>query len=122
MAETKQAPEKLDLDARYEVAGWKGVAQVAVGFPKVWEPYLALVECEDEDCDCHVNEDKLHEEDTGEGEWIEQDETCGRVVVVMVGDDTRREVDIEDLKKIGDLDYCASCGQVGCCADGRERE
>lgn len=105
---------KLDQDARYRVAGWDGIAFYVHGFPKVWEPYMAL--CEDPETG------QEYEEDTGEGEWTEQDEACGRVLVVMVGDDTKREVDIADLTPLDDLAYCASCGQIGCTHDGRDRE
>jgi hypothetical protein len=114
--------DKLDRSARYTAPGFSGCALFIRGFPKRWEPYTTLVECRDEDCDCHENEDKLHEEDTGEGEWVEQDESCGRVIVTMVGDDGKHEIDIEDLTKIDDLDYCAVCGQIGCGHDGRERD
>jgi len=46
----------------------------------------------------------------------------GRVVCVMVGDDRRFKFEPEELTPLDDLDYCASCGQVGCSHDGRERE
>jgi hypothetical protein len=121
MSETKTSETKLDLDARYVVAGYKGIAQYIYGFPKRWEPYMTFTTCDDPSCVCHDGADQEHEVDSGEGEWVEQDETCGRVIMVMVGDDTKREVDISDLTKLGDLDYCASCGQVGCGHDGRER-
>lgn len=114
--------DKLDRSARYTAKGFEGCALIVRGFPKVWEPCIALVECQDADCDCHTNENKLHEEDTGEGEWVEQDESCGRVIVTMVGDDGKHEIDIEDLKKIDDLDYCGVCGQIGCTHDGRDRD
>lgn len=114
--------EKLDRKARYKVKGHEGIAFFIRGFPERWEPYTALVECSDEDCDCHEDENELHEEDTGEGEWVEQDETCGRVIVTMVGDDGKHEVDIEDLTKLKGDEYCHSCGQVGCGHDTRDED
>jgi len=101
---TMKTTTKLDQDARYTVKGCKGVAFYISGFPELWESYTAWVE----------DEDGEHEEDTGEGEWVEQDEACGRVLVVMVGDDRTHEVDLEDLAPLAEGEYCGSCGQVGC--------
>lgn len=95
----------LDMDATYKVAGWPGIAFYIHGYPEVWEPYTALIEGDD---------GEEHEEDTGDGEWAEQDETCGRVLVVMLGDDTKREVDVSDLTKLDEDGYCSGCGQIGC--------
>jgi hypothetical protein len=103
----------LDEDARYEVRDWPGVAVRIDGYPLKWEAYTYLSE-EDED----GNQVEL---DSDEGEWID-DRECGQVIVVMVGDDKRHTVDVEDLTKIDDLAYCLECGQIGCTHDGRERE
>ena len=43
------------------------------------------------------------------------------VRAIMVGDDREHELDRDDLTELGELDYCAECGQVGCGHDGRER-
>lgn len=101
---------KLDKGARYSVKGYRGVAFFIYGFPKRWEPETAIV------TDHDIGEDI--EIETGEGEWIEQDESCGRVLVVMVGDDTRHEVDVEDLTALAEDAYCDSCGQIGCGVPG----
>jgi uncharacterized protein YlxP (DUF503 family) len=45
-----------------------------------------------------------------------------QVRAVMVGDDREHIVDIDDLTELGELDYCAECGQIGCAHDGRDRE
>ena len=37
-----------------------------------------------------------------------------RVVAVMVGDDREHEIDIDDLVKIDEDDFCFGCGQIGC--------
>lgn len=103
----------LDREARYSVRGWPGVAVRISGFPERWEPCTALV----------IDDDgEEHEEETDEGDWVEQDESCGRVIVVMVGDDARHEVDVDDLTVLDPLAYCESCGQLGCAHDGRERD
>lgn len=59
------------------------------------------------------------DEDT---EWSGCEVRTGRVLVRMVGDDRRFSVDPEDLTMIGDMDYCAGCGQIGCVHDGRDRD
>lgn len=45
----------------------------------------------------------------------------GRVVAHMVGDDYLTAFDRDELEPLGELDYCAVCGQVGCTHDGRDR-
>jgi hypothetical protein len=98
---------KLDRDATYRVRGWSGIAFRIVDFPKTWEPWTTI----------YIDEDgEEQEEDTGEGEWEEQNESCGRVIVRMVGDDGEHEVDVEDLTPLADNDYCHDCGQTGCTA------
>jgi hypothetical protein len=57
-----------------------------------------------------------------DSEWTGIEERTGRVVAVMIGDDRRFTFDPEELEPLDDLDYCAECGQIGCCHDGRERE
>lgn len=102
----------MDTDARYAVKGWAGIAFRIDGPTLRWEPYTSLAECEDLWCDCHHGGD-LHEVELDEGEW-EEDPESGRVIVVMVGDDKRHEVDLSDLTKLDDGAYCESCGQIGC--------
>jgi hypothetical protein len=87
----------LDLDSRYTVDGFSdGIAFYLLG------PVMTR----DEDY-----------------YWTGIEEAHETLVrVVMVGDDRVFEVDRDDLTKLGELDYCAECGQVGCTADGRERE
>lgn len=48
-------------------------------------------------------------------------ERTGRLVCVMVGDDRPFLYAPADLTEIGELEYCAECGQIGCRHDGRER-
>ena len=43
----------------------------------------------------------------------------GRAQLVMIGDDKVWTFDADEVRPLDDDDYCASCGQVGCRADGR---
>lgn len=87
-------PERWPDDQRYAVEPCKGVAFFVLG----WEV-----------------------EPTAETEWDGIEERTARVLAVMVGDDTPHRYEPEDLTPLGDLDYCATCGQVGCTHDGRVR-
>lgn len=49
-------------------------------------------------------------------------ESSEDVYAIMVGDDTRHLVSVDDLEQIGEMDYCAECGQIGCTHDGRDRD
>lgn len=40
----------------------------------------------------------------------------------MIGDDRTFRFDADELIELDDDDYCAECGQIGCTADGRDRE
>lgn len=79
---------ELDLDARFSVAGYGGIAFYLLDYVKV----------RDEDY-----------------EWsgIEYDDR-EKVQAVMVGDDRVHEIDVDDLTEISDDDYCPECGQIGC--------
>ena len=79
----------------YTVRGYKGVAWYVRG----WE----------------VEPD----EDT---EWSGVYVRTGQVVCTMIGDDRHFTFDREDVISLDDLAYCASCGQIGCTHDGRDRE
>lgn len=91
-----------DDDTRYERDGWEGVAWVVDG--PAWDnaPVLTLVLDEDGDeYECETDE-------------YEEVERAGWVLCHMVGDDTRYEVEVSDLRPIADDAYCAGCGQIGC--------
>ena len=108
MSKHTQGESGFDFSARYRTADYDGVAWFSLGWEKVWEPYTFMAEDED------GNE---YEEDTGEGEWIE--DVDGRVVMVMVGDDRKFTYDRADLTVIDEDAFCHSCGQIGSTADGR---
>jgi hypothetical protein len=80
-----------DSDARYTVARWPAVA--------VWID----------------GPESVPDEDT---EWTGYTVPTGRVLVVMVGDDTRHAVDPTDLTLLPEDGYCVGCGQTGCHAYG----
>lgn len=85
----------IDTEKHYKVEGYGGVAWYSVG------PVM------------------IRDEDY---EWTGIEEPHDSLVkMVMVGDDEIHEIDQADLIEIDELDYCASCGQIGCTHDGRER-
>jgi hypothetical protein len=45
-----------------------------------------------------------------------------QAIVVMVGDDHRHTVDMDDLSPLPRRDYCGECGQIGCAHDGLDRD
>lgn len=59
------------------------------------------------------------DEDT---EWSGYEQRTDRVVVVMVGDDARHIVDVDDLTPLERSAYCGECGQIGCGHDGYDRD
>lgn len=95
MSAAVAAPAALDMDARYAVAGFDGVAFYLRGY----------VETADEATEWT-------------GELVADYE---QVRAVMVGDDREHIVSVDDLTPLEDDDYCGQCGQIGCGHDGRER-
>lgn len=45
----------------------------------------------------------------------------GALIVVMVGDDRKHEVEADACVVLGELDYCHECGAIGCVHDGLDR-
>lgn len=89
----------IDLDARYRVNGYDGIAWWLEGYvrtPRVDSETDELV------CDWLGECDDAYDIDTT------------RVVAIMVGDNRRHEIDIDDLELIADDAYCSCCGQIGC--------
>lgn len=79
----------------YTVDGWgQGIAFYVIGW--------------------HVEPD----EDT---EWSGHEPRTGRVVVIMVGDDKRYVVDLDEVHPLEREAYCGVCGQIGCTHDGVDR-
>lgn len=83
----------LDLNARYRVEGYGGVAFYLLGYKTVRDEDYVWTGIETED--------------------------RGFVRAVMVGDDHVHLVDVDSLTPISEDDFCHECGQIGCTADGR---
>ena len=93
----------LDMTATYQCKGFNGIAVRIAGYPQVWS--ADTVTCVDDD----GNE---WEEECG-GEMVD-DTDSGDVMIIMVGDDKKHRVSIDDLTEINEEDYCFECGQIGC--------
>lgn len=91
---------ELDLDARYTVDGWRGIAFYVTGYVQ----HDDLMEFVDDDGN-----------PTGEVEptGLTYDDP-NMVIAIMVGDDREHIVDVADLTKLSDDEYCPVCGQIGC--------
>lgn len=87
--------DTFDFAATYVAEGYSGIAWRAEG----WE--------------------EVADEDTV---WAGYLARTGRILAHMVGDDRSFTFDPEDLQPIPEDDYCASCGQIGCTHDGRDRD
>lgn len=101
----------FDFDATYTVDGYGGVAWRAFNYQFEWteEEWVYSGEGdEDDESSYFFNES-------------EKVEDRSKVRCHMVGDDRTFVFDVDELTALDELDYCASCGQVGCTADGRER-
>jgi hypothetical protein len=103
----------IDMTAHYSVRGYGGIAFYLLGYDTEWTPEeWILIEGEDPE-----------EESSYLYNEPEEIPCCyDRVRAVMVGDDHVHSVDVDDLTVIGELDYCAECGQIGCAHDGRDRD
>lgn len=86
---------EIDFDARYSVDGYDGIAFWLKGYHEEWGEVV------DDWDDPEVIIDRDH------------------VVAVMVGDDRKHIIAVEDLTKLDEDDYCHLCGQIGCTHDGR---
>lgn len=104
---------ELDFTARYSVRGYRGIAFYLLGYATEQQYEGDLLLCDDEECDHQTSEMCW-----AEGDWSIVTDT-DKVRAVMVGDDREHIIDIDDLTKIADDDYCHGCGQIGCTADGR---
>jgi hypothetical protein len=103
------------MGARYAVAGYRGIAFHLIGWATTTEPIKTLDVLNDDGEYDPVNGREV-EVDSGEFEEVDD---YDRVRAVMVGDDRVFVVEVDDLTRLDDGDYCSQCGQVGCTADGR---
>lgn len=91
--------QQLDFDARYSVAGYRGIAFYLRGYvrtPLVDDNTGELVRDWLGECDDAYNVDTT------------------QVRAIMVGDDREHIVDVNDLTPLDDDAYCSGCGQIGC--------
>lgn len=94
----------FDFGPAYHVAGYDGIAFRAdayetetIGEWRLWN--------EDEDAD---------PDDESSYDWEEEERLTGMILAHMIGDDRTFVLDPDDMTPIGDDDYCAGCGQIGC--------
>ena len=97
----------LDLDARYRVTYYGGIAFYLLGYATEWTEE-SWEYCGEGDPDDEAN--YLYNEP-------EEIEDRQRVRAVMVGDDYVHMVDVDDLEPLADDAYCRECGQIGCTAN-----
>jgi hypothetical protein len=95
----------IDHNAVYSHPAFAGVALRIHGYPKIWVPDIFLMTDEDGN--------EYEDEDPSEGEW-EDDLGSDRILVRMVGDDSKHSVYVSDLTEISEDDYCNECGAIGC--------
>lgn len=96
----------IDMDARYSVAGYSGIAFYLTGYATDSQEITVPL--------CEHLEDGPHDDDC---EYIIECEETLRddmVIAVMVGDDREHTIDVDDLTRLDDDEYCSSCGQIGC--------
>lgn len=121
--------ETFDFDATYRAHGYGAIAWRVDGYATEWtqEEWVYLGDEDDPDAgaDDYHERTGYHYPDENPANYMysepEEIEDRTRVVAHMIGDDHPFTFDIEDLEPIGDLDYCAQCGQIGCTHDGRDR-
>lgn len=109
-------PDTLDLDARYSVASSPGIAFYLLGYAKEMTEERYEFDCIDPEA--HPDDDD-HSSACYVYNEPEEIENTDMVRAVMVGDDRVHIIDVSELTEISDEDYCSSCGQLGCTADGR---
>jgi hypothetical protein len=86
----------IDFDAHYKVDGHKGISFYLLG----WFAEHEL--------------NHIYDEDDNNGFELELEPNYNYVVAVMVGDDRKHKVAIEDIELLGEEEFCRSCGQIGC--------
>jgi hypothetical protein len=89
-----------------KVRGFQGIACYTAGHPKVFVPGI----------DTYIDDDgeefEAESDDPELGEWIDDE---NKLYVVMVGDDHKHVVDVDDVEELPTSEFCHECGQIGCC-------
>jgi hypothetical protein len=93
---------EINFKAHYQVAGYRGIAFYLRGYAVTREPLMCFAEDED------GNEIEIA---SGDFEDVEDRE---HVVAVMVGDDRKHIVSVDDIEAIPEISFCRDCGQIGC--------
>ena len=94
--------KEINFDGRYSIRGWRGIAFYLIGYAFTDEPVMCYeLDGEGNEVEC----------ETGEFEKVEDRDN---VIAVMVGDDRKHVVSVDDLTEISSDDYCSVCGQIGC--------
>lgn len=83
---------EIDFSARYEWTAFRGVAFYLLGYKRI-----------------QVQQDLEFQYDEPEFE-----DDVDVVVGVMVGDDHRWDIPVDELVPLDENGYCRECGQVGC--------
>lgn len=95
-----------------KVKGFSGIACYVVGHPQRRVPdYVCVTDTDEETGEETVQEYLDTDFEFSEGELVNDTD---RYVVVMVGDDRRHTVDVDDCEEIADDEFCLECGQMGC--------
>lgn len=103
-----------------KVKGWKGIAFYVVGHPQTRRPEYVYVTDTDEDTGEETEQEYLDIDfQYSEGEMVDDTD---RYIVVMVGDDRKHIVDVDDCEEISGEDFCSECGQMGCMHGRAESE
>ncbi|MDO8611132.1 MAG: hypothetical protein Q7R95_11455 [bacterium] len=79
----------IDFDAHFKVKQYRGISFYLLGW-------------------------KANEVENEEFQEIELEADYSTVIAVMVGDDRKHEIDIDDLEPLAEEEFCHSCGQIGC--------
>ena len=94
----------LSTDTRYKVEGYSGIAWYTLGYATTtteesWT-YDGEGDPDDEASYLYNEPEEIPDTDNA--------------IMVMVGDDRKHTIPVEDLTPIADEDYCSCCGQIGC--------
>ena len=119
----------LDMDAAYRVTGHGAIAWRIDGYATEWTPeewlYLGDEDDPDAGADDYFERTGFYYPDENPANYAygepEEVEDRSRVVAHMIERERAIVADIDDVRPIGDMDYCAQCGQIGCTHDGRDR-
>lgn len=108
----------LDMDARYSVDGYEGIAFYLRGY------VMHRPECQGHPTDDYAGnypDAAIGDVAYCDGTCEEETEDYERVRAVMVGDDREHVIEVADLTLLPDGAWCGQCGQIGCEHDGQER-